>query len=210
MFWTSSLPADVLDGEHPRLAEARRDLAASTVWADVSSTWVCEAMHSLGGDWRTVSCGDSLPNTHWHLMRRDDDGVWAAWRVHKVRHTSSEASENGLSRIGMWEDLSPEERTTQLVESVAVTPIAASLASLMHEINRHGHGLGGSANPYPYGEVHALSLVLGMVHREADDVRFMEALGGFSEGRALADARGVGLHPAYKSARLPDMDRALF
>lgn len=208
MFWTSSLPADVLSEEHPRLGAARADLAAATVWADVTSTWVCDAMHSIRGDWRAFSCGDSLPNTHWHLMARDDD-TWAAWRVHKVRHTRSDHAENGLSRIGMWQDLTCDERAAQLVESVAVTPMAVSLPSLVHEITRHGHELGGSANPYPYGEVHALSMVLGMVHPEADDVRFMEALGGFPEARALAETRG-GLHPAYKTARLLDHDLALF
>lgn len=197
MFWSSELPLDAFAGEPAPLAAARASLASAAMSANVDPTnyWgtACDAMHSIYDGWTVGSCGSSLPNTHWHIQTKDS--LWMGYRVAEVRRTET-------TYDGRWSHLTAEQRILQLVESVWQSPMSLTLTGLMDEITRHGTGIGDHLNTYPYGEVHALSMILGMDHPDVDDVLFLDALGGFPAAHALADTRG-GLYPAHKSARLP-------
>lgn len=197
MFWSHTLPADVFADEPARLAAARAQLAAEVAYLPVDSFWICEAMSALGEDWTLRSCGDSLPNTHWHLL--SNNGIWVGWRAHLIRNS-------GILR---YADMSVDERRRHLSQAVAVSPVAESLPDLIDELARHGTSIGDRENTYPYAEVHAIQMALGVTGPDAEDMRMLAALDGFPSARALCEGRGMGFAAQRSQRPMPPLDQVL-
>lgn len=199
--WTVPVDASRFPPGSDAVQAARADLLRRLGGVDVESSpyWFdCNPMHGVAvgsSPWTVVGCCDTLPNTHWHVMRHAG-GVWVAWRLPKH---SVEAG--------------PKIRYSTMRDSIKRSPFGDSFEDLFNEVTRHGYGLGvpgglrGDGGPevpntYPYGEVYALSLMLGLDVAEAEPLRMLYGLGGLADARRLADSRG-GLDPFYCSNRLP-------